>query len=1292
MKIQKYSKGKQLEEMSVLDAQIAEASKNASAEAKQAAQNLVASTQNYLNSDPLHNGQERRLQIEMKRKILSILTSGEDLEKRLQGNPVYDPYRMGTADKNSFGFYTRGELDNIANEIARQTFTAPKEQTVTTGTPASSIIPSWDFKKFLDNETKLKNTALTDAGHTSQVGRAKYYQGVLKGILSENIYTPGASISGITNGVNYDQLKELIETNLDNADEKKATAYIADLNKTINGNRFSPYSTATTATETTTTTPPAVTSNDIASLNLKNSDGNALTGDEQQMLADALNAKRYTIKNGKIVGENDNDVDLSKFYHVLNFEEPEGDKYGHGFYFYKDEKDKSYHFRAVTNLQDWNEKKDVFDFTSLYPTRQWQNLAGNPQVGELTAYTGNTDKEYLYNNIDRNIVAAGKTIFDISHLFNDNSPVFAIVPPGSIDIFGNLSLPKEKTQVAYIDIDGKIGYLSLNEYAQKHAGYQGSSRYPAQGHTPTPLTGGIHFKDIVRVFQDLSSEDKSKLNTAGIKSASDLIARLINLVLNNNAEAKTKLTTIMNILNVEKGHRQDILFSVIRSAQFRNKNRKDQETYITNVKNLATLLQYGGALEFKHLDNSFSLNKQALQQAYSQRKITAKKSDDQLAFEAGWTAADIERASALALDAVSMGAAIAGDSGATIGGWAVAAGTGIGSTVLNTIADFSDKGITTGQALKNLGINFLVDAASTFLPHLVSIKMIKTSKPLLGKILKNSKWLSVALPATFAGVQIRGNFKSVGEAAKHLLSKDKDLTAQDAMLLGAVLSTVMGTVSGVAHGTKAASLENHGASYKGKAGDQDFRISNKTKEQIEATVAKGQKDHVDHTKTKQQVVDTLKKDRYNDTKSAEELEAIANSILGTETQSVKDRPIFSRSSVEHEVATFNPEKLTYDFDIENAAKYAYLGARRRYKRGEKDGSGYKARTGTEYNNAVDYLTTLATRPSEHWHNVFIPRENFASRRTTGMDATIQPGQTTPQAASYRNSRKNTFSSADGKHRVETTKEGIVYTNTEGKKIHYTQADVVKDKGKTVITQEGAPTITITPGEKTIHINTGGENVELNFGGSKPKKQKTASANNPESVATESQAIVNQTSETKPKNNKKVSEAVTKFLHNLSERKKKAQQAWRDYRNFTWGAVETNKRHVTGSNRRAVASSDGGFTNNPADRPVTPPETSRFSPDGNATTFDVSRRRTTNPKEGNDMSDAAIREFLNKNNLNDQFGQKKNGHWYAKGANKEKIGKRGNSSQVQFKQTPSGHVYIVKNGSKLNRLQTYLNSK
>ena len=78
-----------------------------------------------------------------------------------------------------------------------------------------------------------------------------------------------------------------------------------------------------------------------------------------------------------------------------------------------------------------------------------------------------------------------------------------------------------------------------------------------------------------------------------------------------------------------------------------------------------------------------------------------------------WTRQDTLRAAALATDIGGLIAAISG--AATYGVGSVAAiGAGIGSTIMDTIADFTDDSISRGQAWKNLGLNLGLTAGAAF--------------------------------------------------------------------------------------------------------------------------------------------------------------------------------------------------------------------------------------------------------------------------------------------------------------------------------------------------------------------------------------------------------------------------------------------------------------------------------------------------------------------------------------------------------------------------------------------------
>lgn len=81
--------------------------------------------------------------------------------------------------------------------------------------------------------------------------------------------------------------------------------------------------------------------------------------------------------------------------------------------------------------------------------------------------------------------------------------------------------------------------------------------------------------------------------------------------------------------------------------------------------------------------------------------------------EGDWRPQDTLRATALATDIAGLIAAISG--AATGGAGSIGAiGAGVASTVMDTIADFSDDSISKGQAWKNLGINVGLTAGAAF--------------------------------------------------------------------------------------------------------------------------------------------------------------------------------------------------------------------------------------------------------------------------------------------------------------------------------------------------------------------------------------------------------------------------------------------------------------------------------------------------------------------------------------------------------------------------------------------------
>lgn len=113
--IKKYKRGQELQQLDALDAQIQAAMATATDEQKAQAQKLAQNARAYQGVDSMTNRDERRFQIDMKKAILATL----------QGQQAYNPYDVGSADKNVFGYYSRPEITHITNEITSQTLYNP---------------------------------------------------------------------------------------------------------------------------------------------------------------------------------------------------------------------------------------------------------------------------------------------------------------------------------------------------------------------------------------------------------------------------------------------------------------------------------------------------------------------------------------------------------------------------------------------------------------------------------------------------------------------------------------------------------------------------------------------------------------------------------------------------------------------------------------------------------------------------------------------------------------------------------------------------------------------------------------------------------------------------------------------------------------------------------------------------------------------------------------------------------------------------------------------------------------
>lgn len=168
----------------------------------------------------------------------------------------------------------------------------------------------------------------------------------------------------------------------------------------------------------------------------------------------------------------------------------------------------------------------------------------------------------------------------------------------------------------------------------------------------------------------------------------------------------------------------------------------------------------------------------------------------QQAVDAGFTWQDGVRMGALTADIAGLIAAIAGPATAGVGS-AVAVGSGVVSTLADTLADFTDDSISAGEAWKNLGINAGLTAGAAFGAR-------------AGAIAKRAiKYVPKALAVlSTAGVALDPN---THRAVKHLSEGNMD--AGDWKAVMQLLRTAVGL------GTMGATK------YKGKTGSEKFMSS-----------------------------------------------------------------------------------------------------------------------------------------------------------------------------------------------------------------------------------------------------------------------------------------------------------------------------------------------------------------------------------------------------------------------------------------------------------------------------------
>ena len=168
----------------------------------------------------------------------------------------------------------------------------------------------------------------------------------------------------------------------------------------------------------------------------------------------------------------------------------------------------------------------------------------------------------------------------------------------------------------------------------------------------------------------------------------------------------------------------------------------------------------------------------------------------QRAAEKSWSTADTLRATALATDIVGLIGAISGAATAGVGS-AVAVGSGFASMGLDAIADFNDDSVSTGQALKNMGINAGLAIGSMF--GAKAPKIVKSTLKLLPKAM---------MAAGAAGIA----FDPEVHNTIRRMQQGKTMNAGDWKNIITVLRTVagIGTVGTLEHGAKKANAKFEG--------------------------------------------------------------------------------------------------------------------------------------------------------------------------------------------------------------------------------------------------------------------------------------------------------------------------------------------------------------------------------------------------------------------------------------------------------------------------------------------------
>lgn len=168
----------------------------------------------------------------------------------------------------------------------------------------------------------------------------------------------------------------------------------------------------------------------------------------------------------------------------------------------------------------------------------------------------------------------------------------------------------------------------------------------------------------------------------------------------------------------------------------------------------------------------------------------------QRAAEQNWSTSDTLRATALATDIVGLIGAISGAATAGVGS-AVAVGSGFASMGLDAVADFNDDSVSTGQALKNMGINAGLAIGSMF--GAKAPKIVKSALKLVPKAMMAAGAAGIAFDP-----EVHNTIKR--------MQQGKTMNAGDWKNIITVLRTVagIGTVGTLEHGAKKANAKFQG--------------------------------------------------------------------------------------------------------------------------------------------------------------------------------------------------------------------------------------------------------------------------------------------------------------------------------------------------------------------------------------------------------------------------------------------------------------------------------------------------